>query len=123
MERDAKGRFIKGKTPKGAVPINEGIAKEYQARSVASRREHKTIAEYLRNYLDQDAGNGHTRGEILVMQAVKNHKEGKLTFRDLCDLTRAMGEATLNIKTDGPQVVVVSEKAIAAADKWSSKEK
>ena len=121
MARDDKGRFVKGETPEGAIPINEGIAKEYQARSVASRREHKTIADQLRNYLDQDAGNGYTRGEILVMQAVKNHKDGRLTFRDLCDLSRILGEDTLNINTNGPQMIVVSAAAIQSASKWSKK--
>lgn len=122
MERDSKGRFKKGVTPHGAVPISEGIAKEYQARSVAKRKENKTIAETLRAYLETDGGGGHTKGELLIMQAVNNHKNGKLTFRDLKDLARILGEDTLNIKTEGPQVVVVSQQAVQAAQKWSSKE-
>lgn len=120
-ERDDKGRFVKGKTPEGAVPISEGLAKDYQARSVAARKANKTIAEHLRAYLDQDAGNGHTRGELLVMQAVKNHKDGKLTFKDLRDLAHIMGEDTINIKTDGPAMVVVPESALPAIDKWKKK--
>lgn len=122
MERDSNGRFKKGVTPQGAVPISEGIAKEYQARSVAKRKENKTIAETLRAYLETDGGGGHTKGELLIMQAVNNHKNGKLTFRDLKDLARILGEDTLNIKTEGPQVVVVSQQAVQAAQKWSSKE-
>ena len=122
MERDEKGRFRKGVTPQGAVPINEGMAKEYQARSAASRKKNRTIAEMLRTYLDTPAGDGeHTKGEALIMQAVNNHKKGQLTFRDLKYLTDVLGEATLNIKTDGPQVIVVSEKSVQAADKWSKK--
>lgn len=122
MERDSNGRFKKGVTPQGAVPISEGIAKEYQARSVAKRKENKTIAETLRAYLETDGGGGHTKGELLIMQAVNNHKNGKLSFRDLRDLARILGEDTLNIKTEGPQVVVVSQQAVQAAQKWSSKE-
>lgn len=122
MERDSKGRFLKGHKPEGAVPISEGIAKEYQARSVAKRKENKTIAETLRAYLETDGGGGHTKGELLIMQAVNNHKNGKLTFRDLKDLARILGEDTINIKTEGPQVVVVSQQAVQAAQKWSSKE-
>lgn len=121
--RDAKGRFIKGVTPEGAKPItSEGIAKEYQARSAVARKANKTIAEQLRAYLDEDAGNGMTKGEALIRKAVHNHKDGKLTFRDLRDLTRILGEDTINIKTDGPAVVVVSQQSVNAADKWSSKE-
>jgi hypothetical protein len=55
------------------------------------------------------------------MQAVKNHKDGRLTFRDLRDLARIMGEDTINIKTDGPAMVVVPESALPAIDKWKKK--
>lgn len=118
MTRNAKGQFTKGEMPDAGQPINEGLAREYQARSVAAKKENKTIAEHLRAYLEQDAGNGHTRGELLVMQAVKNHKDGKLTFKDLRDLSRILGEDTLNINTNGPQVIVVSQQAIEASKKW-----
>lgn len=117
-QRDNKGRFIKGNTEGKNSPINNGLATEMQARSVAARKENKTIAAMLRTYLDEPGGGGYTRGEILVMKAVNNHKDGKLTFKDLRDLARVMGEDVLNIKTDGPQVVVVSQQAIQAAEKW-----
>lgn len=121
MERDSKGRFIKGVTPDTGLQINEGLAREYQARSAAKRKENKTIGEMLKAYLSEEApgSGGHTRGEIIVMKAVNNHKDGKLTFKDLRDLSRVIGEDVLNIKTDGPQVIVVSDKAIEAAKKWS----
>lgn len=118
-QRDSKGRFIKGNTEGRNSPINNGLATEMQARSAAKKREKKTIAGMLRAYLDEPGGGGFTRGEILVMKAVNNHREGKLTFKDLRDLARVMGEDVLNIKTDGPQVVVVSQQAIEAAKKWS----
>ncbi len=121
MKRNEKGQFVKGVTPPTGERISEGVAREFQARSVEARKKNKTIAETLRAYLETDGGNGYTKGELLVMQAVKNHKDGKLTFHDLKDLADVLGEATLNIKTDGPQVVVVSQQAIQAADKWSKK--
>lgn len=114
MNRDKKGRFIKGNT----AGISTEVAREMQARSAVARKENKTIAAMLRKYLDEPGGGGYTRGEILVMKAVNNHKDGKLTFKDLRDLARVMGEDVLNIKTDGPQVVVVSQQAIQAAEKW-----
>ena len=116
MQRDSKGRFVKGNT----LGISTEVAREYQSRSVAARNANKTIADHLRTYLAEEV-NGHSRGELLVMQAVKNHKDGRLTFHDLRDLARILGEDTLNIKTDGPQVMIVSQQAIQAADKWSSK--
>ena len=87
-------------------------------RSAEARKANKTIADHLRTYLEGDAGNGYTRGELLVMQAVNNHKNGKLTFKDLRDLSRILGEDTLNINTNGPQVIVVSQQAIEASKKW-----
>ena len=107
--------------PDAGQPINEGLAREYQQRAVAAKKENKTIAEHLRAYLEQDAGNGHTRGELLVMQAVKNHKDGKLTFKDLRDLSRILGEDTLNINTNGPAYIVVPEKSMEAINKWKNK--
>lgn len=119
MTRDAKGRFVKGQTPKGAKPISEGMAKDYQARSVASRKEHRTLAETLRRELEQKAGtSGLTKLEYLVAKALENHSKGPLTLRDLTYLQKLLGEDVLNIKTDGPQVIVVSQQAIDAGKKW-----
>lgn len=117
-QRDSKGRFLPGNNEGRNSPFCNGLASEMQARSVEARKAKKTIADHLRAYLEQDAGNGHTRGELLVMQAVKNHKDGKLTFKDLRDLSRILGEDTLNINTNGPQVIVVSQQAIEASKKW-----
>ena len=106
-------KFQPGETPPGAVPFSEETAKEMQRRSAASRKANRSIAEMLRTYLDEPGGGGYTRGEILVMKAVNNHKDGKLTFKDLRDLSRILGEDVLNIKTDGTpiQVVVGSSEA------------
>lgn len=124
MERDEKGRFVKGKTPEGAVPINEGNAKAYQARSAAARRENRTIAEVLRRQLAEKAASGSpmTKMEYLVAKALENHSKGALSLKDLTYLQRLLGEDVLNINTNGPQVIVVSEKSIRAADKWCKKD-
>lgn len=122
MGRNKKGQFTKGETPDTGQQINEGNAREMQARAAVSRKQNKTIAEYLRTYLGEDAGNGYTRGELLVMQAVKNHKDGKLTFRDLRDLSRILGEDTLKIQTEGPSIVPMTPEAIEALSKWSKGE-
>lgn len=104
------GKFKKGEIAEGSVVINEDIAREYQRRSAAKRRKNKTIAESLRAYLSEEVGDGLTRGDVLVMQAVNNHKKGKLTFRDLRDLTNVLGEAVINVNTDGIRVVVDNEE-------------
>lgn len=90
-------RFEKGVTPQGAVPFNEESAKEMQLRSAASRKRNRTLRETLLSALQEDGGEGMTKMEILVRQAMNNHKKGKLTFHDLKDLAFVLGEAELGI--------------------------
>ena len=73
------------------------VATEMQARSVESRKRNKTLRETLLAALQEDGGEGMTKMEILVRQAMNNHKKGKLTFRDLKDLSFVLGEAELGI--------------------------
>ena len=119
MPRDAKGRFLPGNNEGNKSPISNGLATEMQARSVASRKEHRTLAETLRRELEQKAGtSGLTKLEDLVAKALENHSKGPLSLRDLTYLQKLLGEDVLNIKTDGPQVIVVSQQAIDAGKKW-----
>lgn len=127
MARDEQGRFVKGETPEGAKPINEGVAKEYQARSAvarkANRKERETLAEVLKRQLQEKAADGSqlTKMEYLVAKALQNHSKGTLTLKDLTYLQKLLGEDTLNINTNGPQMIVVSAAAIQSANKWSKK--
>lgn len=68
-----------------------------QLRSAASRKRNRTLRETLLAALQEDGGEGMTKMEILVRQAMNNHKKGKLTFRDLKDLSFVLGEAELGI--------------------------
>lgn len=99
-------KFKKGEHANRATEISGDVAVEMQRRSAASRKANRSIAEMLRTYLDEPGGSGYTRGEILVMKAVNNHKDGKLTFKDLRDLSRILGEDVLNIKTDTPYILM-----------------
>ena len=119
IQRDSKGRFLPGVTPAAGSPINEGIAREYQARSAEARKRNKTLREAMIEALQEPGGGGYTKLEILVRKAMANHQSGKLSFLDLKFLASIMGEDKLNIETNGPQVIVVSDKAIEAAKKWS----
>lgn len=114
-------KFKPGETPPGAIPISEDIAKEYQARSVAARRKNKTLAEMMRAALDEEAAPGITKGEYLIRKAINNHKDGRLSFKDLKDLGAVLGESVLNVKTDGPQIVPMPPEAIEALGKWAAK--
>lgn len=111
MARDKKGRFQKGQAPEGAVKISEGIAKEYQARSVEARLRNKSLADALRAELEKKApGTEMTKLEYLAAKAIGNHASGDMTFKDLRDLQHLLGEdkQTLNLEGDGIRVVVES---------------
>ena len=56
--------FEKGKTPDGAIPISEGIAKEYQSRSVESRLRNKRGKELLQALLEQNELDPKIKAEI-----------------------------------------------------------
>ena len=59
--------------------------------------------------------------EHLVRKAMENHRKGKLTFRDLKDLSAVLGENVLKIEQDGPGLVIVPESAMDAINKWKKK--
>lgn len=114
-------KFKPGETPPGAVPISEEIAKEYQQRSAAARKKNRTLREAMLEALQEDGGNGLTKLDILARKAMDNHRKGRLTFRDLKDLAAILGEQTINVKTDGPQIVPMPPEAIEALGKWANK--
>ena len=120
MARDEKGRFQKGASGNPDKQIDGGLAVEYQARSAAAKREHRTLSETLRRELEKKAAAGEplTKLEFLVQKALQNHAKGGLTLKDLTYLQKLLGEDTLNINTNGPQVIVVSAAAIQAGEKW-----
>ena len=121
MERDAKGRFVKGVTPEGAVPFSEGIAKEMQAKSAKARKEHRTVAEVLRAQLMEKAGDGNlTKLEYLTLKAITTHAKGDMTFKDLRELQKALGEDVKTVNVNGP--LIVPQEELDILRKWSSKE-
>ena len=122
------GKFEKGETPQGAVPISsEAMAKDYQRRSVEARKANKemraTLREVLMEELDHvDEASGLTRRQLLIKKAMANHAKGKLSFKDLKDLADLLGESiqNVNVQTDAP-IVAMTPEAIQALGKWASK--
>ena len=127
MARNEKGQFLPG-TKEGHRCTRNGDATEAGAKGnivrEEKRKERQTLAEVLRQQLQEKAADGSpmTRLEYLVAKAISNHAKGALSLKDLTYLQKLLGEDVLNIKTDGPQVVVVSDKSIRAAEKWSKKD-
>lgn len=114
-------KFKKGVSGNPATQISGDIAEAMQLRSAAARKRNRTLRETLLAALQEDGGEGMTKMEILVRQAMNNHKKGKLTFHDLKDLASVLGEQTINVKTDGPQIVPMPPEAIEALGKWANK--
>lgn len=116
-------KFEKGKTPEGAKPISEAVAKEYQLKSAAKRKQNRTIAETLRKALNEkiESGSRMTKMEWLVLKAMQN-AQGNVSFRDLKDIQALLGESVQNVNVTGdPKVVEMTQEAISALGKWSGK--
>ena len=126
MARDEKGRFLPG-NKEGHRFTRNGDATVAGAKGTMvreqNRRERETLAEVLKKQLQQKAAQGSemTKMEYLVAKALDNHSKGALTLKDLTYLQKLLGEDTLNINTNGPQMIVVSAAAIQSASKWSKK--
>ena len=59
--------------------------------------------------------------EYLVAKALQNHSKGTLSLKDLTYLQKLLGEDTININTNGPQLIVVSAAAVQSGSKWAKK--
>ena len=114
MERDAKGRFLPG-----SGPISKDVAREYQQRSAAKRKENRTVAEVLRAQLMEKAGDGNlTKLEYLTLKAITTHAKGDMTMRDLREMQKVLGEdiKEMNINAgEGGSITITlaSPKAVA----------
>lgn len=93
VERDNKGRFKKGSSGNPKTQFCGGIAEEMQARSVQARKEKKALADVVREALEKKMASGNiTRMEFLAEKAIADHARGEMTFKDLRDLQKLLGE-------------------------------
>ena len=112
MARNEKGQFLPG-NKEGHRFTRNGDATEAGAKGnivrEEKRKERQTLAEVLRQQLQEKAADGSpmTRLEYLVAKAISNHAKGALSLKDLTYLQKLLGEDVLNIKTDGPVLNVV----------------
>ena len=121
MARNEKGQFLPGN--KEGHRFSNGDATVSGAKGVAARKEKQTLAEVLKRQLQEkvESGADMTKLEYLVAKALQNHSKGTLSLKDLTYLQKLLGEDTLNINTNGPQMIVVSAASIQSAKKWSKK--
>ena len=126
MARDEKGHFLPG-NKEGHRFTRNGDATVSGAKGTAVREERKkerqTIADVLRKQLEEKAADGSemTKMEYLVARTLQNHSKGTLSLKDLTYLQKLLGEDTLNINTNGPQIIVVSAAAVQSGTKWATR--
>ena len=126
MARDEKGHFLPG-NKEGHRFTRNGDATVSGAKGTAVREERKkerqTIADVLRKQLEEKAADGSemTKMEYLVARTLQNHSKGTLSLKDLTYLQKLLGEDTLNINTNGPQIIVVSAAAVQSGKKWAKR--
>lgn len=102
------------------IPGYHTLTKEENSRggkrSVEVRRERRTIAEVLRQTLDEPLGNetGLSRQEAIIVRVVKRlYDQGDI--RDLKVLADVLGESIQNINVNGVAPIVAKDPADAEA--------
>lgn len=117
MQRDSKGRFVKGNKEGRKIGSNGGItAVEAQLLGAEARKRNRALADVIRAELTKAApGTDITKMEYLAAKAISNHAQGEMTFKDLRDLQHLLGEdkQTLNLEGDGIRIVVENAEQAA----------
>ena len=125
MERDKLGRFPKGESANPEKKITSANAREMQRKATAARKANRSIAETLRTALEEKINNESpmTKREYLIAKALSNaSKDETLSFRDIAELQKILGESVQNVNVTGdPKVVEMTQGAIDALSKWSGK--
>ena len=93
-QRDSKGRFVKGNKEGRKIGSNGGLtAVEAQLRGAEAKKRNRTLADVVRAELEKVApGTDLTKMEYLAAKAIGNHAAGEMTFKDLLDLQKLLGE-------------------------------
>lgn len=122
MERDKKGRFLKGSSGNPKAQFCGGMAVDCQRNSVESRKEKTMLRDAIIHELTRKAKAGEplTKVEAIVAKAVDGHVDGPVTFRDLVCLQELLGERHVKIDHHvGP--LVISDAEARAIDKWAKR--
>lgn len=125
MERDKQGRFAKGASANPDKKITSANAREMQRKAAEARKANRSIAETLRTALEEKISKESpmTKREYLIAKALQNASHDEtLSFRDIAELQKILGESVQNVNVTGdPKVVEMTQGAIDALSKWSGK--
>lgn len=111
---------MKGNT-EGHRFTRNGDASDCARKATEAREKNRTVAEVLRAQLMEKAGDGNlTKLEYLTLKAITTHAKGDMTFKDLRELQKALGEDVKTVNVNGP--LIVPQEELDILRKWSSKE-
>ena len=111
---------MKGNTEGHRITRN-GDAADAARKATEAREKNRTVAEVLRAQLMEKAGDGNlTKLEYLTLKAITTHAKGDMTFKDLRELQKALGEDVKTVNVNGP--LIVPQEELDILRKWSSKE-
>lgn len=106
------GRYKKGESGNPATQFSTESAKEAQLKSTEAKKRNRTIAETLRKALEEKINNDSsmTKREYLIAKALQNaSKDDTLSFRDISELQKILGESVQNINVKGVAPIVAKD--------------
>ena len=116
---------MKGVSASPDKKITSANAREMQRKAAEARKANRSIAETLRTALEEKISKESpmTKREYLIAKALANASHDEtLSFRDIAELQKILGESVQNVNVTGdPKVVEMTQGAIDALSKWSGK--
>ena len=110
-------RFAKGNNEGRRFDSGE-LAAEMQRRSAASRKKNRLLADVVRRELSRKAPGDSkmTKMEFLAAKAIMNHATGDVTFHDLRELQKILGEDVQRVNLEGNGIrIILADEADAEA--------
>lgn len=110
--------FKKGTSGNPAKQFTSETAREAQRKSTESKMRNRTIAETLRNALEEKISKDSpmTKREYLILKALSNaSKDETLSFREISELQKILGESVQNVNVKGVAPIVAKDAEDAKA--------
>ena len=110
--------FKKGSSGNPTKQFTSETAREAQRKSTESKMRNRTIAETLRNALEEKISKDSpmTKREYLILKALSNaSKDETLSFREISELQKILGESVQNVNVKGVAPIVAKDAEDAKA--------